>query len=260
MYRFHLFEFEDKSWFPDVIRQGMTDYLQFIADKFDFAKPIMFVVEKGLQKSGTNQIVDICSGGGGPIAKVNHYLQASLGNDFTITLTDLYPNINAFKTLADNSNGTINYTTESIDATNVPPELVGLRTQFLSFHHFKPAQCVQILQNAVDSNAPIAIFEATERSIGNLFTVLFVPIIQLLVTPFIKPFRWSRLLFTYLIPLIPLCTLWDGSVSVLRSYTIDELRGLTKRVNNAEHYHWEVGKAYITGQQAITYMLGYAKN
>ena len=32
-------------------------------------------------------------------------------------------------------------------------------------------------------------------------------------TPFVRPFRWSRLLFTYVIPLIPLLVLFDGTVS-----------------------------------------------
>ncbi|MEE9362216.1 MAG: hypothetical protein V3U92_06430 [Cellulophaga sp.] len=52
-------------------------------------------------------------------------------------LTDYYPNISAFeraKKLVDN----IDFIEISVDARNVPIELNGIRTQFLSFHHFKP--------------------------------------------------------------------------------------------------------------------------
>ena len=41
--------------------------------------------------------------------------------------------------------------------------------------------------------------------------------------PACPPFRWSRLLWTYLVPVIPLVLLFDGIVSCLRSYRPDEL-------------------------------------
>ena len=41
----------------------------------------------------------------------------------------------------------------------------------------------------------------------------------LLLTPFITPRSWSRVLWTYLIPVVPLATCWDGVVSLLRVYS-----------------------------------------
>ena len=49
--------------------------------------------------------------------------------------------------------------------------------------------------------------------------LLLTPLAVGLATPFIRPFRWSRLFWTYVIPLVPLTCWWDGVVSQLRAYT-----------------------------------------
>ena len=57
--------------------------------------------------------------------------------------------------------------------------------------------------------------------------MLIVPLLVLLVTPFVRPFSLARLLLTYLVPVLPLLILWDGIVSCLRTYRPDELLALT---------------------------------
>ena len=65
MKRIHAFEFEDLSWFPRNLRDYATDFLQFGANTFDMYQPVIAVIEKGIQASGNNTIIDIASGGGG---------------------------------------------------------------------------------------------------------------------------------------------------------------------------------------------------
>jgi protein-S-isoprenylcysteine O-methyltransferase Ste14 len=72
-------------------------------------------------------------------------------------------------------------------------------------------------------------------------------------TPFIRPFRWKRLLWTYLIPLVPFMCCWDGVVSQLRAYTIGEL---SERTQGFEDYEWSVGSTPIHGQpRHLTFLL-----
>ena len=256
MARIHLFEFEDQSWFPKFLRNYMTDFLQFLANKTGMYKPVVPLIESALKKSKTNDIIDLGSGGGGGLIWLNNQLQKSNEN-IKITLTDYYPNIPAFKytqTQADN----INYVEKSIDAKGVPENLKGLRTQFLSLHHFKPKDAKQILQNAVDTQSSIAIFEAQERSLPSVLSMLFSPLTVLFVTPFIKPFKFSRLLFTYIIPLVPLFIWWDGIVSSLRTYSVKEMNGLVKQLNNSESFEWEIGKVK-SGPGIILYLIGTKK-
>ena len=136
MKRIHLFEFEDQKWFPSFLRNYGTDFLQFLSNATKMYKPIVSVIEKGLQKSKTNQIIDLGSGGGGGLIWLNSELKKSIP-DLKITLTDFYPNIPAFK-LTKEKAGNFQYIETSVDAREVPQELKGLRTQFLSLHHFKP--------------------------------------------------------------------------------------------------------------------------
>jgi len=255
MPRVHLFEFEDQPWFPDVFRKGITDYLQYAANKIDLYKPVIPVIRKGLEKSGSTRIVDICSGGGGGISKVFQYMKSEY-QDTKVVLTDKYPNLVAFKNLSEHSNGDIDYVANPVDAVDVPKDLEGFRTQFVSFHHFRPAQAKRILENAAHSNAAIGIFEATERSFVNFIAMLFTPIVVMLAVPFIRPFSFSRLFFTYVIPAIPLFTMWDGMVSVLRTYSEKELQKMTASIN-APGYTWEIGTIKHNGAPHIVYLLGY---
>ncbi len=43
------------------------------------------------------------------------------------------------------------------------------------------------------------------------------------MTPFVKPLTWRQIIFTYLIPIIPICYAWDGQASLPRIYTLKDL-------------------------------------
>jgi hypothetical protein len=81
---------------------------------------------------------------------------------------------------------------------------------------------------------------------GLLAMPLQLPAI-LLLTPWVRPFRWSRLVFTYALPLIPLLVLVDGTVSMLRLYLEDELRELVASIPGHEGFAWDIGSTPIPG-------------
>ena len=113
-----------------------------------------------------------------------------------------------------------------------------------------------MLANAVHQRQGIAIFEGTQHSVLALLSMLLVPLMVLLMTPFIRPLRWSRLLWTYLIPLLPLVVLFDGLVSCLRTYSVEELRDLVARLD-ANDYHWDIGTVKVTASPIpVTYLIG----
>lgn len=256
MSRLHLFEFEDLDWFPGFLRNYGTDFLQFISNKAKMWKPAIPLIEEALKNEGTNQIIDLASGGGGGFIYLNEELKKHI-HDLKVLLTDYYPNISAFeytKKQADN----FEYLDSSVDARNVPSKLKGLRTQFLSFHHFKRDDAMKILQNAVDSNSSIAIFEAQERSVSSILAMIFSPITVLLVTPFIKPFKIGRILFTYIIPIVPLFVLWDGVVSSLRTYSLNEMQEMIDALENNTSYQWKMGRVK-SGPGIVLYLVGSRK-
>ena len=256
MGRIHLFEFEDQEWFPGFLRNYGTDFLQFLSNKSRLFKPAIPVLEKGLERDRSDTIVDLGSGGGGGLIWLNEELSKSIP-DLKIWMTDLYPNVSAFEFTKQKA-GNFEYVSEPVDARNVPPELKGLRTQFLSFHHFRPDEARKILQNAIDTESSIAVFEGQERSFASILAMIFSPISVLLTTPFIRPFKIGRIIFTYLIPIVPLFVLWDGIVSSLRTYSVEEMEDLVSQLKGIEKYDFDIGRV-PSGPGIILYLLATPK-
>ncbi len=257
MKRFHALEWEDLQGFPTSWRDYGTDFLKFIATKFNIYKPILPLLQKCLDKSGQLHWVDLASGGGSGLICLAKDLRKD-NPHLKITLTDYYPNIKAFEHLTAETPDTFSYEKSSVDATQLPKHLQGkLQTIFGAFHHFRPDKAKQILQNAVNTNSTIAIFEPVGRNLGSWFAMFFVPFNVLLFTLFIRPVRWKVLPFIYVIPLVPLYILWDGIASILRTYSDKELQQLVNSLENTCTYKWEIGKT--SGQMPIYYLLGYKK-
>lgn len=248
--RFHLFEWEDQEWFPAILRDNMTDFLRNVILWQKIYDPAIRIMQNILKATGFKSVIDLCSGAGGGIEHIAHKLNQV--DNIKFILTDKFPNSEAIGYYGNKE--FIEYFNYSVDATSMPSELKGLRTLFSSFHHFKPEEAKDILKDAVRNKMPVAIFEGAGKSVLEFVSFLLLfPVLIFLITPFIKPFKWSRLIFTYLIPLLPVCIYWDGLVSILRMYSISDLKRLTKSFEN--NYVWEAGK--IKGKTAtITYLTG----
>ena len=255
--RMQLFELEDLPWFPRPIRDLATDYLHFMETRFHLHQPVVPLLREALERSKLARVVDLCSGGGGPVAAVYEAL-LSQGIAVAFTVTDKYPNVSAFRRLSALHPAGIAYLAGSVDATNVPRDLLGLRTMFNAFHHFAPEHARAVLQCAVDARQPIAIFEIPERALATLIPLLFTPLFVACATPFIRPFQWRRLLWTYLVPLVPLTCWWDGLVSQCRAYTVAEMLELTRGMGD---YQWEAARVGIGATPGhLTYLLGFPKS
>src|SRR2546423_15315894 len=125
--RLHLFELEDQPWFPDIVRDLATDYLCFIQKTLRLHRPIGPLLAESLRATGHRQIVDLCSGGGGPALEIQKDLSAD-GVETRVVLTDRFPNLLAFQRAAETSTGQIGFVAESVDARSVPDQLRRFRT------------------------------------------------------------------------------------------------------------------------------------
>lgn len=208
-----------------------------------------------LRATGRDRIIDLCSGGAGPVPPLMADLRAA-GLPVTATLTDFYPNRAAFAAAAS---AVVDSVPDPVDARAVPPELAGVRTLFNAFHHFRPVDAAAVLRDAVRAGQPVGVFEAMDRRlVGVLPMVFLVPLIVLLVTPLVRPFRWDRLVLTYLLPAVPLTVWWDGVVSALRAYTPAELEALGREAGPG--YEWRAGWVPLGGGSPgrLTYLLGWS--
>ena len=254
--RMHLMEIHEQPWCPASLRDALTDYLQFAIDRGNPYGVIVGLLKQAVTRACAPRIVDLCSGGGGPWRRL-HREFATASPAIEICLTDKFPNLDAFRAAQMESGNRLSFRSTSVDVNVVPDDLKGFRTFFSSFHHFKPEAARAILSAAVEQRQGIGIFEATSRRLPVMVLMFVPPLIVLLVTPLVRPFSWSRLVWTYVLPLVPLIVLWDGIVSCLRTYTAEELRALTVGLADGS-YSWEYGEAK-SAQAAIpvTYLIGF---
>ena len=254
MKRRHLVELEDLPWWPRVFRDAATDYLVAALRHAKTYAGLAPRLAAAVKRSGATQITDLCSGGGGPWPDLLPALRAS-GVDVPVCLTDKYPNAAAFRRVAATTPG-VRFEAEPVSATEVPDRLAGFRTVFTAFHHFRPCDARAILAAAVRDRQGIFVAEATLRRPAALAVQALVPVAVLVLTPAIRPFRWSRLFWTYLVPVLPLAILFDGVVSTLRVYTPDEMLAMGRDAGGDE-YDWEAGFERPAGSPLpIPYLVG----
>ena len=256
MRRVQFIELHEQPWFPSSLRHEITDALQFGLNLFRAYAPIAPLLQSVLDSTRCRSIVDLCSGGGGPWLDLSRKLKPD-AQVFHILLTDKYPNLRAIQNVGAAFGNHIAFYPDSVDALKVPGELQGFRTMFTSFHHFPPEEARVILQNAVDAGQSIGIFEITRRAPRTIALMFAWALMPFVFTPLLRPFRWSRLFCTYVVPIIPFVLLFDGVVSCLRSYRPQELREIITKLSGIE-YQWEVGEHSIaSGQAPVTCLIGY---
>ncbi|MGH7672375.1 MAG: class I SAM-dependent methyltransferase [Gemmatimonadales bacterium] len=240
MGRLHLLEIHDQPWCPRSLRDALTDFLQFALNLGRGYAAVAPVLRRAIARADADRIVDLCSGAGGP--------WRTLGREIPVPvlLTDKYPN--------RAPRGSIPFHPEPVDATAVPADLRGFRTLFTSFHHFRPREARAILADAVRRRQGIGVFEISRRAPREIVLIALTWLAILVLVPFIRPLRWSRLVWTYLPPVLPLMGLFDGVVSCLRTYSRAELWEL---VRGLDTYEWEIGETR-TGWSplVVTYLVG----
>ena len=244
--RIQFFEWNDQPWLPETLRRSATEYLATVLDLGRPFSPLAPRLAALLDRHG-DRVIDLASGGAGPWRTLRDDVAAARGGRAPeVTMTDLHPNERAAQ------RGLV-YEPAPVDAREVPERLVGVRTMFDGLHHFRPDDARAVLGDACRRRAPILVADATNRRIAVvLASLVLVPLLVLLVTPFVRPLSGWRLLFTYVVPVLPLLIVWDGVVSCLRTYTPDELRALGAGLDG---FTWEAGELRTRGA-IVTYLIG----
>jgi len=245
---------------PPMLRKYVTDFISSLwcFDGFGKVKPaitpVLELMERSMKKTRTKKIVDMACGSGKASYQTLLHLKENGLKNVKLVLSDLYPNVEILKKLSL-QNKDVSYEERSVDAMNC--ELEGFRTFFASFHHFNEQQASKIIGDAVTKQEGIGIFEMTYKGFWNLFLLIgLAPLWVFLLTPVIRPVKISRLLFTYIIPLIPLILWWDGFVSLIRTYTEKELKWIIKSVDPEDTFEWHTIKD-IYGLPVVFAMVGY---
>lgn len=243
MKRRHFFEFGDQPWLKGWARECYLDCLNFGLRTAGQFRGILPPLLRWAGPIGNADVLDLGSGGGGPIETL--LLESDKQNRKLprIFLSDLFPSPEHYKSLvAKYGDDRLGFVDLPVPATRVPPGLPRLRMICSAFHHFQPEAAQQILTDAVQSADGLFIVEPLQRDWKHLLLVLLSGPFAYMGAPFFAP-RKSLLKFVFclIIPVFPLLVLFDGCISVLRMYRPEELMGKIPAADRARfHIEWGV--------------------
>lgn len=208
-----LFELEDQPWFPRLLRQQQVEFIGWLVERFGVYASVRDGLRTALQRLKATEVTDLGSGQGGPVRYLSR--QPGLAH-VRFLLTDLFP------APAVVPEPTVRWHTKPVDALGYEVPGTGPITLFNAFHHFGPVEQGRLVR--LHGHRGVFIYEVLQPSAPAFLKILFTTTVgQLLLAPFVRPFRWERLLFTYLLPVNLLTIPWDGLVSVARSEAPDTL-------------------------------------
>ncbi|KAL2852597.1 hypothetical protein BJX68DRAFT_54292 [Aspergillus pseudodeflectus] len=277
--RIHIFEFIDQPWSSEWYRVYAQSMLVGL---WHFSIPGITTRTSAAAASETILdnfpdlssfiFVELCAGAGGPTTyiepRVNNHLKEQGKQAVQFVLTDLYPVIDQWDVIAKRQ-GNISYVEKPLDAVKCKRIAARGRKECrmlnASFHHFDDEAAVAVLGAAIQEADAFLIQEGCARNLTSVIACIigstFYPFVFTIASP---QFRRSpvHLLFTYLIPLIPLMLVWDALVSAGRARTPREIAGLVERTG-LDVSEWELRSgecACIPGVFYTYWFLGIKKD
>jgi hypothetical protein len=246
MRRYQLFEFGDQPWMRGWLREAYLDALNFALRVGGQYRGMHIPLVRWAAIAGSQRVLDLASGGGGPVETVVRQAQRDHVAFPTIVLSDLYPSPTHYEDLAAEYGSMIDYVSEPVSATHVPMTDIRLRSLCSAFHHFRPSAARQVIEDAAKNSDGIFILEPFDRSFRQLLLILLAgPFIYMFAPFFCRRFTIRKFLVCTLLPIIPFMLLFDGCVSVLRMYTPSEIEAMFPKDVRAEFICDRGGARYM---------------
>lgn len=216
-------EIHDRPWCCRAVHDGVTDFLAFFAEFSGLRRKAYGRIAQFLENGGGNKVVELCAGSGfGAMHMLRRLRQLLPGRDVSVVATDIKENSNWPLIRSLTEGGVSAY---KKDAETALREEDGLFVMFAALHHFSPAEIVSLLKTAMEcGRAFICVDYFTRGRLVDLFPLFSGPVLMFFAAPLIFPFSWVRLILTWVFPVLPVVLFVDTLLSMLRSYTPDELK------------------------------------
>ena len=194
---------------------------------------------------------------------IDHINQELPEAKIRLLLTDAFPDKRTTRHIRDLNHPLVRYSSTPLHAEDIDQAPGGIKTMVASFHHLRTHQARAVLSAAENSQQPLLIYELAPNRLPVILWWLFLPVsMSILVimswcmTPFVRPFSFSQLFFTYIIPVIPLIYAWDGRASLMRTYTFKDIEELLQG-RASDNYAWTMQRAKsATNRLAGYYIFG----
>ena len=242
MQRHHLFEFNDSPWAPVALRETVIESLSRTLQWGRVLEGLVGPFRSFVEQAGVDQVLDLCSGAGGPAAVLVREMGRAGKKPPRFLLTDLQPRPELWSKLRDAHPEAIDFVAEPVDATRIPEAIGKGRARVIvnSFHHFGPELARDILLGACEGAPGVFVAEGFERHPRGFLPFAVAGFPALLLNPILSPgHRLQKAMLTWLSPIAAAVSVWDGIVSTLRVYSEEELREMVAPLGDA--FVWRYG-------------------
>ena len=227
----YAFEFCDQTWVPagareclfeimDACNSGGRSYNSRVADQ------VLEIAEQ----EGFDTIVEL-GAGRAPITTL--LAQDPRSSGLRLVPCDLTPNEVVYRSLAAEYPEQVQPIYDVVDITEPQPRLDGAVLVMSGMMHHVPFELrPQVLRALSESRSCIAIFEPLKRTASSMCLTLFAffPAVALPLLFIRQPGLWRRILWCWLLPIVPPMFMWDGLISCLRQWTAGEYRTELERL------------------------------
>jgi hypothetical protein len=260
MRRLHLIELHEQIWVPQFLRESFVESLSTVLRITGVYGGVSGPYAQWLKKSGGHEVLDLASGAGGPTATLLNDLQRLGIEAPRFYLSDLYPAKDKFKQISLKHPGQISFIAEPVNALSVSTPLGhDLRQIISAFHHFRYGEAKTILQDAALHSSGICILEPFQRNPLHLLLAVMT-IFPAMIAPFFAR-RWKLRLFmtSIVMPIIPLMLVFDAIISVMRTYTEEEVMRMIDSLP-VKNFKWDIGTTRFMLIFRATYIFGWKES
>ncbi len=239
--RLQLFEFNDHPRAPKILKESVIDALSRSLKWGGLMDGLVPVFQRFIDESGADEVLDLAAGAGGPAEILVGAMKEAGVSPPRMILTDLQPRPEAWRELSARHAGAIEFVSEIVDATAIPPDLARDRARVIinALHHFPPAIARGLLVDAVQARAPFLVVESFPRNPLGFAAFGPVGLRALMAGPILaKDRRVLRAVLTWFTPVAISVAVWDGLVSTMRIYEERDLRAM---IGEREDYDFEWG-------------------
>ncbi|MBX3039953.1 MAG: hypothetical protein KF789_04505 [Bdellovibrionaceae bacterium] len=230
------------KWLPASLKNLMLEFLDFIVSLVEANKPFIPLLQRQTNLKA-EFFLDSPEAGGSAILLVPHLLRDFPGCEISVLADHLSPERKAhFQNLIPELSSQVRF---------IEQKDIGLRSdhseKFLisinQAHLFSDDELMARLKDFQTKFDQILIGEGNNKSGRQVIGMLILaPLVAIVCAPFVKPFRLLRLVFTFLIPLLPLMIAWDGIVALFKIRSPERLKELMTS-DGTDGWTWKVGKS-----------------
>lgn len=216
----HLFEFEDHRNTPTLFRKMLLEILELCNSTFrPYYKRVCGRIIEDAKIIGFSRVIEL-GAGTAPLSRA--LAESGEAHGLSVVPCDLMPDVQLYSQLAQEFPGQVHPILEPVDITKEVDW--GDTTAVVlcaALHHVPAGDRPRILRALTRSSKRVMIFEPVRNNPVSILlaTTSLVPAMLLPLFFLSKPGFFSRALWCWLVPIVPLMFVWDGVVGCLRQWS-----------------------------------------